>query len=83
MSSDRFTLRSAVYLMFIKDDQILLSRRFHTGWMDGKYSLVAGHLDGNESVTSAIIRETAEEAKVNITQDNLIPVTVIHSHLFL
>ncbi len=78
MSADRFTLRSAVYLMPIKDDQILLLRRFNTGWMDGHFSLVAGHLDGNESVTKAMVREAMEEAVIDIDECDLIPATVLH-----
>ncbi|HYK08665.1 MAG TPA: NUDIX domain-containing protein [Candidatus Eisenbacteria bacterium] len=77
-SSSRFTLRSAVYLMLIKDSNILLLRRFNTGWMDGKYSLVSGHLDGNESITNAMIREAQEEAGITLIKKNLIPATVLH-----
>lgn len=75
---ERFTLRSAVYLILIKNNKILLSRRFNTGWMDGKYSLVSGHLDGNESVSQALIREVFEEIKIKISKKDLIPATVIH-----
>lgn len=78
MTSDRFMLRSAVYLMPIKDQQILLLRRFNTGWMDGHYSLIAGHLNGNESITQAMIREAHEEAKIKITNSQLIPATALH-----
>lgn len=46
--------------------------------MDGFYSLVAGHLDGNESVNEAMIREAFEEAVIVIKEEDLIPVTVIH-----
>ena len=35
----------AVHLFFLRDDQILLLRRFNTGYEDGKYSVVAGHLE--------------------------------------
>ena len=58
---EKFTLRAAVYLIPIKGNKVLLSRRYQTGWMDGKYSLIAGHIDGNESVFTAIIREASEE----------------------
>lgn len=57
INTERFTVKSATYLMPLKDNQILLSRRFNTGWMDGMYSLISGHLDGNESVNDAMIRE--------------------------
>ncbi|HVZ12481.1 MAG TPA: NUDIX domain-containing protein [Patescibacteria group bacterium] len=74
----RFLLRSAVYLIPIKDNKILLAKRFNTGWMDGMYSLISGHLDGNESVTSAIIREAYEEAKIKVAKNDLEPATVLH-----
>ena len=78
MSKERFTLKSAVYLIPVKDGKVLLSRRFNTGWMDGKYSLVAGHLDGGETVSEAMIREAFEEANIKINKEDLIPVKVIH-----
>ncbi len=77
-SGERFRPKSAVYLMPIVDNKILLSRRFQTGWMDGFYSLIAGHLDGNESVNEAMIREAFEEAVIVVREEDLIPATVIH-----
>lgn len=78
MSKERFQLRSAVYLMLIKGNKILLSRRFNTGWMDGKYSLISGHLDGGESVSTAMVREAFEEGKIVINKEDLMPATVTH-----
>jgi len=62
----------------IKDNKVLLSRRFNTGWMDGKYSLISGHIDGNETVFQAMVREAWEEAGLKIKIKDLIPATVIH-----
>jgi 8-oxo-dGTP diphosphatase len=78
MSNERFTLRAAVYLILIKDGKTLLSRRFNTGWMDGKYSLIAGHLDGNETVFDTMIREAFEEAGIKVAKEDLKPVKVLH-----
>lgn len=78
MPSEKFLIRAAVYLIAIKNKKILLSRRFNTGWMDGNYSLVAGHLDGGESVSQAMIREAKEEAGITVKKEDLIPATVIH-----
>jgi len=78
MASERFLIRSAVYLILLRNDKILLARRFNTGWMDGSYSLIAGHLDGNESVSKAMIREAKEEAGITINKKDLLPATVIH-----
>lgn len=78
MNSPRFELRSAVYLMPLKKNKILLARRKNTSWMDGMYSLISGHLDGNETVNTAMIREAFEEANIKIDNHQLIPATVIH-----
>lgn len=80
MAKERFQLKSAVYLIPMKGNKVLLSRRFNTGWMDGKYSLIAGHLDGEETCFDAMIRETKEEADITIAKKDLIPLTVIHRY---
>jgi len=45
MSGKKFTLKGAVYLVLTQDNEVLLLRRFNTGWRDGYYTLVAA-LDG-------------------------------------
>lgn len=76
--NEKFTVRAAVYLILMKDNKVLLSRRYKTGWMDGMYSLVAGHIDGNEPVGAAMIREAYEEAGITIEKKDLIPNKVLH-----
>ena len=61
-----------VHLLFFRDDQILLLRRFNTGYADGQYSVPAGHLDGNETVTAAAIREGEEETGVRIEPSDVL-----------
>jgi 8-oxo-dGTP pyrophosphatase MutT (NUDIX family) len=78
MNYIRFKLLSAVHLFLIKDSKILLLRRFNTGYEDGNYSVPAGHLDGNESVIKAMVREAREEANINIDPSNLKVVHVMH-----
>ena len=75
---ERFKLASAVHLFLIRDDQILLSRRFNTGYEDGKYSVVAGHLNGDEEVKAAAIREAREEVGIQIAPQDLEVVGVMH-----
>jgi len=74
----RFRFTPAVYLILEKDNKTLLLRRANTGFMDGNYGLVAGHLDGNETISQAIIREAKEEAGIEIKNEDLEFVHVMH-----
>jgi 8-oxo-dGTP diphosphatase len=67
-----------VHLLFFRESQILLSRRFHTGYADGKYSVPAGHLDGGETVMDAAAREAEEEVGVEIEPSDMTFSTVMH-----
>ena len=68
----------AVHMFFLRDQQVLLLRRFNTGYEDGKYSLVAGHLDAGETVIQAAIREAGEEAGVRLQPEDLRVVHVMN-----
>jgi len=64
MSKERFKLIAPVYLVLIRNNKILLSRRHNTGYFDGNYSFPAGHLDGNETLKQSMAREAKEEIDV-------------------
>jgi 8-oxo-dGTP pyrophosphatase MutT (NUDIX family) len=74
---DRFRLVAAVHLLLIREGRILLLRRANTGYEDGNYSVIAGHLDGDETVYAAIQREACEEAAITIERDDLSMVGVL------
>jgi len=69
---------TTVHLFFFRGNQILLLRRFNTGFRDGEYSVPAGHLDGGETVMQAGIREGKEEVGVGIRESNMTFSSVMH-----
>jgi 8-oxo-dGTP pyrophosphatase MutT (NUDIX family) len=78
MAVERFKLIPTSHLVLISDGKILLSRRFNTGWQDGNYSVVAGHLDGNETFLQAMVREAREEAGIGLRPQDLEVCHVMH-----
>jgi 8-oxo-dGTP diphosphatase len=67
-----------VHLFLFRQDQILLSRRLNTGYRDGEYSVPAGHLDGNETVIAAAMREAEEEIGLQLAPDDILFCGVMH-----
>lgn len=74
----KFKLIPAVYLILRRNDEVLLLQRANTGYQDGKYSLIAGHVDGDALATNEIVREAKEEAGITIDPNKLKFVHVAH-----
>jgi 8-oxo-dGTP diphosphatase len=74
----RTTFPVTVHMFFFRNDKILLSRRYQTGYMDGHYSVPAGHLDGNETVRMAAVREAREEIGVMVRVEDISFAGVFH-----
>lgn len=53
-------------------------RRKNTGFHDGLWSLPSGHVEKNESIQTAIIREAKEEINIRIIKKNLKLKYIIH-----
>ena len=81
MQKARFKIVPTSHLILIDKSRILLLRRFNTGYEDGKYSVIAGHLDGSETFTHAMIREAKEEANIDVKHEDIEVVHVMHRKL--
>jgi len=73
-----YLFKSAVHLFLKKEDQILVQRRKNTGYMDGFFSVVAGHLEGDEDIYEAMIREAKEEVAIDLIPDDLDLIGIMH-----
>lgn len=78
MSVERHRLITAVHVLFVQGDSVLLLRRANTGYEDGNYSVPAGHVDRGETVTQAAIREALEETGAVIDTADLRHALVMH-----
>jgi 8-oxo-dGTP diphosphatase len=70
----------AAHLLLKRNEEIIIARRFQTGYEDGNYSLPAGHVDEGESMLAALIREAREEIGIELRMADLQPVHVSHRH---
>ncbi|MDR0406703.1 MAG: NUDIX domain-containing protein [Holosporales bacterium] len=72
MQKSWYAVVPAVYLVLENaQNKILLLKRLNTGYMDGFYSLVAGHIEAQEKPSKAIIREAYEEAGIKLHPDDV------------
>lgn len=78
MKLEKFRLIVSVFLILRKGKLILMLKRYKTGYQDGNYSLIAGHVDKGETAQSAIQREATEEAGIKIDLRDLKLIHVVH-----
>ncbi len=74
----RSLLVAAAYVVLRRGDEVLLQLRQGTGYMDGRWGVLAGHVDPGESVHEAAAREALEEGGVRVDPDALEPLTALH-----
>ncbi len=71
--SERFLPYAAVWVLVYNEKQeICLLRRFNTGYIDGTYTVPAGHLEGGESLQQGAHREALEEIGITIIDSKLV-----------
>lgn len=71
MQEEKYTTKVTVGLILIKEDKILLIKRKNTGYMDGMYAFVAGHVEKGESLKQSMIREANEEAGILLDEKDI------------
>ncbi|MCW6676878.1 NUDIX domain-containing protein [Aerococcaceae bacterium NML180378] len=76
----RYMTKSASFVLFVKEHQVLLQKRQNTGYMDGFWDLgVSGHVEEGETARGAALRETLEEVGVVLSPERFDLATVIHN----
>jgi mutator protein MutT len=74
----RHTYPLAIHLFFFQNNQVLLLRRFNTGYEDGNYSVPAGHVEAGESAIQCAVREAREEAGVELKPQHIVFAHAMH-----
>ncbi len=68
----------AAYLVLFKEQKTLLLRRKNTGFEDGNYGLVSGHVEKGESFLQCMVREAEEEAGILLKAEDLKVAHMMH-----
>lgn len=72
MEKERYKMPVSVQIMlFNENEEVLLLKRKTTGFGDGKYGFIGGHVEKNEDVKKAIIREVKEEVDIELEERDL------------
>src|SRR3989442_10544199 len=74
----RSTLIPEAHLLLLQNNHVLLLRRQNTGYEDGNYSVIAGHIERNETARQGMAREASEEAGLIIRLQDLVLCHVMH-----
>ena len=81
---ERYKCAIVVDLMLIRENngkkEVLLALRKNTGYCDGEYELPGGHIEANEDLLDATIREAKEELNIELKRENLKIEHVLHHY---
>ena len=68
----------AAYVLFRRAEKVAFVLRQNTTWMNGFYGLIAGKVEENESFSAGGVRESGEEAGVNVARRSLRHLITVH-----
>ena len=69
---------TGVHVLLERGGEVLLMRRAGTGCFDGLYSLPGGHVEEGESLRATAVREMREELGIELAEDALAVLGVVH-----
>ncbi|MGW4842763.1 NUDIX hydrolase [Nocardia brasiliensis] len=67
----RHKVTGDVHLVLRRGNEVLYGQRQNTGYEDGAWHLPSGHLEADESVIAALIREAEEEIGVAVKPEDV------------
>jgi len=76
--TDRVKVVVGAHLILRKNNEVLLARRYNTGFSDGSYNFPCGHMDPDEDVRDTLVRETFEEIGVKVNKSSLKMIGATH-----
>lgn len=62
------------------EEYVLLMKRKNTGYNDGEYELPGGHLEADEDLFDAMIREAKEELLIDLKRDDIKLIHLLHHY---
>ena len=77
---ERFKNGVCVDLLLKKGNKILLMKRKNTGSDDGMYELPGGHLEYDEDLYDAMIREIKEELIIDLKRNDIKLIYLMHHY---
>ncbi len=81
---ERYKCAVVVDLMLTRKNngknEILLALRKNTGYNDGKYELPGGHVEAEEDLLDAMIREAKEELNIELKREDLKIEHILHHY---
>lgn len=67
-----------VFLLLVRDGQVLLALRENTGYADGQWNLPSGKVEPDEDLAAAMTREAREEIGLALSGEQVRLAAVVH-----